>query len=113
MRPALRRRREASVRRAFTRTGEIRGYPYLPRPRGPSRLAFGRSAAAACRGTGRGGAVTAGAWARRVLLVEDEPLLASLMGQALIDSGFVVEVCTTESEGRRAARSSAAQPVMA
>jgi len=48
--------------------------------------------------------VTAGVWTRRVLLVEDEPLLASLMGQVLIDSGFVVEVCTTESEGRRAVR---------
>jgi len=44
-------------------------------------------------------------WARRLLLVEDELLLASLMGQVLIDSGFVVEVCTSESEARRTLRS--------
>ena len=45
-----------------------------------------------------------GTWSRRVLLVEDEPLLASLMGQVLVDTGFTVEVCATESEGRRTAR---------
>jgi DNA-binding response OmpR family regulator len=44
-----------------------------------------------------------GTWSRRVLLVEDEPLLASLMGQVLVDTGFTVEVCATESEGRRTA----------
>lgn len=42
---------------------------------------------------------------RRVLLVEDEPLLASLMGQVLADTGFTVEVCGSEAEGRRAVRS--------
>jgi DNA-binding NarL/FixJ family response regulator len=42
--------------------------------------------------------------ARRVLLVEDEPLLASLMGQVLTDSGLVVRVCTSETEARRALR---------
>ena len=41
---------------------------------------------------------------RRVLLVEDEPLLASLMGQVLIDSGLDVRVCASETEGRRALR---------
>lgn len=41
---------------------------------------------------------------RRVLLVEDEPLLASLMGQVLVDSGLHVRVCTSETEGRRALR---------
>jgi DNA-binding NarL/FixJ family response regulator len=41
---------------------------------------------------------------RRVLLVEDEPLLASLMGQVLLDSGLDVRVCTSETEGRRALR---------
>ena len=41
---------------------------------------------------------------RRVLLVEDEPLLASLMGQVLIDSGLDVRVCHSETEGRRALR---------
>jgi DNA-binding NarL/FixJ family response regulator len=45
-----------------------------------------------------------GAWSRRVLLVEDEPLLASLMGQVLTDTGFTVEICASETEGRRAAR---------
>jgi len=40
-------------------------------------------------------------WARRLLLVEDEPLLASLMGRVLVDSGFVVEICASESEARR------------
>lgn len=44
------------------------------------------------------------AWTRRVLLVEDDLLLASLMGQVLVDSGFEVEVCASESEGRRAVR---------
>jgi DNA-binding NarL/FixJ family response regulator len=43
-------------------------------------------------------------WSRRVLLVEDEPLLASLMGQVLVDTGFDVHICTSEAEGRRAAR---------
>jgi DNA-binding NarL/FixJ family response regulator len=43
-------------------------------------------------------------WSRRVLLVEDEPLLASLMSQVLVDTGFTVEMCATEDEGRRAAR---------
>jgi DNA-binding NarL/FixJ family response regulator len=41
---------------------------------------------------------------RRVLLVEDEPLLASLMGQVLLDSGLDVRVCASETEGRRALR---------
>jgi len=39
--------------------------------------------------------------ARRVLLVEDEPLLASLMGQVLADSGLEVRVCNSETEARR------------
>jgi DNA-binding NarL/FixJ family response regulator len=43
-------------------------------------------------------------WSRRVLLVEDEPLLASLMGQVLSDTGFDVHVCASDVEGRRAAR---------
>ena len=43
-------------------------------------------------------------WTRRVLLVEDEPLLASLMGQVLSDTGFTVEICADEREGRRALR---------
>jgi len=42
--------------------------------------------------------------ARRVLLVEDEPLLASLMGQVLVDSGLAVRVCTSETEARSALR---------
>ena len=42
--------------------------------------------------------------ARRVLLVEDEPLLASLMGQVLVDSGLDVRVCASETEARRALR---------
>jgi len=41
---------------------------------------------------------------RRVLLVEDEPLLASLMGQVLTDSGLSVRVCTSETEARSALR---------
>jgi len=41
---------------------------------------------------------------RQVLLVEDEPLLASLMGQVLTDSGLVVRVCTSETEARRTLR---------
>lgn len=41
---------------------------------------------------------------RRVLLVEDEPLLASLMGQVLTDSGFDVRVCTSETEARHVLR---------
>jgi DNA-binding NarL/FixJ family response regulator len=48
--------------------------------------------------------VTAGVWTRRILLVEDEPLLASLMGQVLVDSGFIVEVCTSESAARSTLR---------
>jgi DNA-binding NarL/FixJ family response regulator len=44
------------------------------------------------------------AWTRRVLLVEDDTLLASLMGQVLTDQGFVVETCSTEAEARRAVR---------
>jgi DNA-binding NarL/FixJ family response regulator len=43
--------------------------------------------------------------ARQVLLVEDEPLLASLMGQVLTDSGLMVRVCTSETEARSALRS--------
>jgi DNA-binding NarL/FixJ family response regulator len=43
-------------------------------------------------------------WARRLLLVEDEPLLATLMGQVLTDAGFNVAVCHTEEEGRETAR---------
>jgi DNA-binding NarL/FixJ family response regulator len=39
---------------------------------------------------------------RRVVLVEDEPLLASLMGQVLTDHGFNVRVCMSEEEGRDA-----------
>jgi len=46
----------------------------------------------------------ASAVARRVLLVEDEPLLASLMGQVLTDSGLVVKVCGSETEARRILR---------
>jgi DNA-binding NarL/FixJ family response regulator len=42
--------------------------------------------------------------ARQVLLVEDEPLLASLMGQVLTDSGLTVRVCTSETEARSALR---------
>jgi DNA-binding NarL/FixJ family response regulator len=41
---------------------------------------------------------------RRVLLVEDEPLLASLMGQVLTDSGLDVRVCNSETEARRVLR---------
>jgi DNA-binding NarL/FixJ family response regulator len=41
---------------------------------------------------------------RRVLLVEDEPLLASLMGQVLTDSGLDVRVCNSEIEARRVLR---------
>lgn len=37
---------------------------------------------------------------RRLLLVEDEPLLGSLMGQVLTDAGFDVAVCQSEREGR-------------
>jgi len=40
--------------------------------------------------------------ARQVLLVEDEPLLASLMGKVLSDSGLVVRVCNSETEARAA-----------
>lgn len=43
-------------------------------------------------------------WARRLLLVEDEPLLAALMGQVLSDAGFVVAICHNEEEGRDEAR---------
>jgi DNA-binding NarL/FixJ family response regulator len=42
--------------------------------------------------------------ARQVLLVEDEPLLASLMGQVLTDSGLLVRVCTSETEARSVLR---------
>jgi DNA-binding NarL/FixJ family response regulator len=48
--------------------------------------------------------VDAAGTARRVLLVEDEPLLASLMGQVLTDSGLVVRVCMSETEARRTLR---------
>ena len=41
-------------------------------------------------------------FARRILLVEDEPLLSSLMSQVLEDTGFLVRTCATEVEGRRA-----------
>jgi len=41
---------------------------------------------------------------RQVLLVEDEPLLASLMGQVLTDSGLGVRVCNSETEARRVLR---------
>jgi DNA-binding NarL/FixJ family response regulator len=41
---------------------------------------------------------------RQVLLVEDEPLLASLMGQVLTDSGLEVRVCNSETEARRVLR---------
>ncbi len=44
-------------------------------------------------------------FSRRVLLVEDEPLLASLMAQVLEDTGFTVRTCATEAEGRREVRS--------
>jgi len=46
----------------------------------------------------------ASAVARRVLLVEDEPLLASLMAQVLTDSGLVVRACGSETEARRVLR---------
>jgi len=41
---------------------------------------------------------------RQILLVEDEPLLASLMGQVLTDSGLDVRVCNSETEARRVLR---------
>lgn len=41
-------------------------------------------------------------WVRRLLLVEDEPLLASLMAQVLTDAGFAVRVCPDEVTGREA-----------
>jgi len=41
---------------------------------------------------------------RQVLLVEDEPLLASLMGQVLTDSGLETRVCNSETEARRELR---------
>jgi len=45
-----------------------------------------------------------GSTVRQVLLVEDEPLLASLMGQVLTDSGLVVRVCTSDTEALRVLR---------
>lgn len=39
---------------------------------------------------------------RRLLVVEDEPLLAALMGQALRDAGFEVRVCSDELTAREA-----------
>lgn len=39
---------------------------------------------------------------RRLLVVEDEPLLAALMGRALEDAGFDVRVCADELSAREA-----------
>lgn len=39
---------------------------------------------------------------RRLLVVEDEPLLAALMGRALEDAGFAVRVCADELAAREA-----------
>jgi two-component system OmpR family response regulator len=41
---------------------------------------------------------------RQILLVEDEPLLASLMGQVLTDSGLEVRVCNSETDARQVLR---------
>jgi DNA-binding NarL/FixJ family response regulator len=45
-----------------------------------------------------------GTWSRRVLLVEDEPLLASLMGQVLVDTGFDVTCARLGDRGPSGAR---------